>query len=305
VLRCLKEQLNCELHFATKKAYQVLFECNPHIDKLQLMDETGLNVLIDRLQEEKYDYIIDLHKNLRTWWLKKRLWGVKSYSYPKLTFQKWLYVAFRKKDAIPSNHVADRYLQTVLPLGVKPDGKGLELILPEKNIVVKEYFPLSHQNGFVAFVIGASYYTKRLPPEKLIEFCENIQKPVVLVGGKEDNQVAEQIEAYFAQKRPDFVLNLCGKLNIGQSASVVSQAEYLYGHDTGLMHIAACFQKKIYAIYGGTTPELGLYPYQTPYELIENKNLDCRPCSRLGKKACPKGHFDCMMTLSNEKIEKK
>jgi heptosyltransferase-2 len=304
VLRCLKEQLPCELHFATKKAYQELFECNPHIDKLQLLDENGLNNLIARLKTERYDYIIDLHKNLRTLWIKVNLCGVKSFSYPKLTFQKWQYVALRKKDALPNNHVADRYLQTVLPLGVNPDNKGLELIIPERSVITKEYFPLSHQNGFVAFVIGASYYTKRLPLGKLIEFCENIQKPVVLVGGKEDIEIANQIEDYFAEKRPNFILNLCGKLNLGQSASVVSQAMYLYGHDTGLTHIAACFQKKIYAIFGGTTPELGLYPYRTPYEIIENKDLDCRPCSRLGKKACPKGHFNCMMTLSNEKIEK-
>ncbi len=94
--------------------------------------------------------------------------------------------------------------------------------------------------------------------------------------------------------------NLCGKLSLMQSAWVVSQAEMVYGHDTGLTHIAACFQKKVYMIFGSTTPELGLYPYQTPHQIIENKSLNCRPCSRLGKHTCPKKHFKCMNDLKFE-----
>ncbi|MFN3315760.1 MAG: glycosyltransferase family 9 protein [Raineya sp.] len=296
VLRCLKTQLDCQVHLTTKESYQELFECNPYLDKLHLLGKKNLNELISDLKAEKFNYIIDLHNNFRSGRIKWALRGVKSYSYKKLYLQKWLYVNF-KVNLLPKNHVADRYFEAAAHLGIKNDNKGLDFFIPERFRIAKNFFPTSHQNGFVAFVIGASYFTKRLPPEKIIEFCEKISLPIVLIGGKEDTQVAEIVEKHFTNTRPDFIFNVCGKLNISQSADLVRQAEYVIGHDTGLTHIAACFQKKIYAIFGGTTPELGLYPYQTPHKIIENKELSCRPCSRLGKKKCPKGHFACMQSL--------
>jgi hypothetical protein len=32
-------------------------------------------------------------------------------------------------------------------------------------------------------------------------------------------------------------------------------------HDTGLMHIAAAFQKPVVSIWGNTVPAFGMYPY--------------------------------------------
>jgi ADP-heptose:LPS heptosyltransferase len=62
------------------------------------------------------------------------------------------------------------------------------------------------------------------------------------------------------------------------------------------MHIAAAFNKKIVSIWGNTIPEFGMGPYLPNAEnkLLEIKNLSCRPCSKLGYKKCPKGHFKCM-----------
>ncbi|MCS6820426.1 MAG: glycosyltransferase family 9 protein [Microscillaceae bacterium] len=303
-LRCLKTQKpNIELHFCTKKAYRDLFSHNPHIDKLHLLDK-DLNKLITQLKAEKFDLIIDLHKNLRTFYLKLRL-GVKSYSYQKLSFEKWLYVHFRI-NRLPNCHTADRYLATLQPLGVVPDGKGLELYIPPEQEVPLNYYPKTHQNGFVAVVIGASYFTKKLPLNKLIELCQAIPLPIVLVGGKEDALVASQIVAYFEQNNTSkpMIFDTCGKLSIIQSASVVKRALWVVGHDTGLMHIAACFQKKIYTIWGSTTPNMGLYPYKTDFEVIENNEISCRPCSHLGRKKCPKGHFKCMQDLNFETIKK-
>jgi ADP-heptose:LPS heptosyltransferase len=296
VLRCLKTQLDCQVHLATKESYQELFECNPHLNKLHLLGKKNLSEIIEDLKAEKFDYIIDLHNNFRSGRIKWALKDVKSYSYKKLYLQKWLYVNF-KINFLPKNHVADRYFEAAAHLGIKNDNKGLELIIPERNKLDKDFFPKSHQNGFVAFVIGASYFTKRLPTKKIIEFCQQIDVPIALVGGKEDMPTAEEIEQHFADTQPHFIWNTCGKLNISQSADLVRQAEYVIGNDTGLTHIAACFQKKVYAIFGGTTPELGLYPYQTSHKIIENKEIACRPCSRLGKKKCPKGHFNCMQSL--------
>jgi ADP-heptose:LPS heptosyltransferase len=73
-------------------------------------------------------------------------------------------------------------------------------------------------------------------------------------------------------------------------------------HDTGLMHIAAAFQKKIIAIWGNTIPEFGMFPYRTVHENVEVSGLACRPCSKIGHAECPKGHFKCMQNIDTKRV---
>ena len=100
------------------------------------------------------------------------------------------------------------------------------------------------------------------------------------------------------------VLNACGLYNITQSASIVKQSKVVISHDTGLMHIAAAFSKKIISVWGNTVPEFGMYPYQPDPDsmIIQIENLKCRPCSKLGFKKCPKKHFRCMNDINTEQV---
>ncbi|SFB98746.1 ADP-heptose:LPS heptosyltransferase [Flexibacter flexilis DSM 6793] len=297
VVRALKKQIpNIEIHYATKQPFKVVLADNPYIDKLYLLEKNNLPQLLKQWKSEKYDYIIDLHHNLRTLRIKLAL-GVKAYSFDKLNMEKWLLVRF-KINRMPAMHIVDRYMATVAPLGVHTDQEGLDYFIPEKDVVQPCDIPTSHRNGYAAIAIGAQHFTKRLPLHKLIELCQRIPAPVTLLGGKEDIVVAQKIEEYFlANNQPNKVFNACGKFNLNQSASLLQQAQVVYSHDTGLMHIAAALHKKIYSIWGNTTPLLGMYPYRTDYVVIENKELSCRPCSKIGYNHCPQKHFKCMNDL--------
>lgn len=116
--------------------------------------------------------------------------------------------------------------------------------------------------------------------------------PLILLGGKEDAAIAEQVYQFHKNK----TINLCGKLNLNQSASIIQQANKVITSDTGLMHIAAAFKKDIISLWGNTIPEFGMGPYLAgkDSQILEVKGLSCRPCSKLGYKKCPKGHFKCM-----------
>ncbi|MCU0325258.1 MAG: glycosyltransferase family 9 protein [Spirosomaceae bacterium] len=293
VVRCIKQQIpNAEVHFVTKKQYGGLLENNPNIDKYFLLDKS-LNLLIKNLKSENYDFIIDLHNNLRTSIIKFRL-GVKSYSFDKLNWQKWLLVNF-KINTMPNKHIVDRYLETVSDFGVKNDNKGLDFFIP-KNISN----PLSLEpNSYVAFAIGGQHNTKKLPNHKIIELCSKIDKKIVLLGGKEDELNGAEIVKQVGEK----VINFCGKCSLNQSAEIVRHADYVISHDTGMMHIAAALKKKTISIWGNTIPEFGMYPYQTEFKVIENKQLGCRPCSKIGYEKCPKGHFKCMQDLDFSRFE--
>src|SRR5882724_10181150 len=191
VPRCIKTQLeNVEIHYATKSQYQSILENNPYIDKVFLLKD-DLNELIVDLRKENHDVVLDLHNNLRTRILKWKL-GVHSYSFNKLNIEKWLMVNF-KINQLPDVHIVDRYLETAKSLGVKNDALGLDYFIPEKDEVPWDWFPETHRKGVIAYAIGAQHETKKLPVNRMIELCNKINRPIILLGGKEDFENGEQV----------------------------------------------------------------------------------------------------------------
>lgn len=294
VLRCLKKQRpETEIHYLTKKAFGNLLENNPFVSKVHTI-EKDVHEIIEILKQEDFDEIIDLHNNLRTLQTKLLL-RKRSSTFKKLNFKKWLLVQF-KLDVMPKLHVVDRYMDTVKHLGVKNDEQGLDYFIPAKDEVDLQTLPITYQQGYIGFVIGAKHFTKQLPVEKIISICKKINQPLVLLGGKEDRDRGEQIVAATGKS----VYNACGIYNLNQSASLVKQATRIISHDTGLMHIAAAFKKEIISVWGNTVPALGFAPYKpaASSKIVEVQGLSCRPCSKIGYDKCPKGHFKCMMEIN-------
>ncbi|MCB0518336.1 MAG: glycosyltransferase family 9 protein [Saprospiraceae bacterium] len=293
VIRCLRKQLGAEIHFITKQQYLPLLEANPYLDKIFTIRKKVSEVL-PLLKKEHYDCIIDLHKNIRSMQIRWAL-TAKTYAFNKLNVEKWLLVHCNI-NRLPNIHIVDRYLAATAPLGIKNDGQGLDYFFPPNYQAHNLPFTI-HHSPFVAFAIGATFQTKRLPTEKIIEICKGSGQPVVLLGGKNEQEAGNLI----AQEAGRHVLNLCGKLTLHESAEVISQAAKVITHDTGMMHIAAAFQKEILSIWGNTVPALGMWPYygngSNRNKTFEVQNLSCRPCSKLGFDKCPKGHFKCMIDI--------
>lgn len=309
VIRTLKTQLDdVEVHYATKAKFERILTANPYIHTLHLLKESDAE-LISRLKKEKFDYVIDLHHNIRTLRIKTAL-RVKSFSFDKLNLEKWIYVNF-KINKLPNVHIVDRYLKTVSKLGIKNDALGLDYFIPEEDEVDMSWLPETHQQKYVVVAVGGQHTTKKLPTKRLIELCDRIQQPIILLGGKEDESVGNEIEAFFKKRieneafeegltalgKKGVIFNGCGKFSLNQSASIVKKSYAVFTHDTGLMHIAAAFKKQIFSVWGNTTPYFGMYPYRTKFTVFENNHLKCRPCSKIGYDQCPKGHFKCMNDL--------
>jgi len=296
VVRCLKKQLiTAEVHYLTKSSFRSLTDSNPYIDKVHYF-ENDLDSVIEQLNREDFDYIIDLHHNLRTLKVKKAL-GKKSFSFKKLNFEKWLLTAL-KINNLPAVHIVDRYMDTVKEFGIKNDGAGLDYFIPEQDRVKESDIPASHHAGYIGVAIGAALNTKKLPLHKLRELCAGINHPIILLGGKEDVANAEQISAVDPHK----IYNACGKFSINESADLVRRSKFLITHDTGLMHIAAAFNKPMISVWGNTVPEFGMTAYYSNQQVkdtrFEIRDLRCRPCSKIGYNKCPRGHFKCMEKIS-------
>ena len=292
ILRCIKNQLSdVTLHYVTKKSFVSILENNPNIDKIYSI-QTSINEIISDLKKEKYDLVIDLHKNVRTLALKRKL-NVPSRSFPKINIEKWVLVKF-KIDRMPKIHVVDRYFETVKHLGVQNDLKSCDFFISkESEVSISERFQL--HSPYITIAIGAQFSTKRMPFDKLCEIISQINQPIILVGGTMDKEMADKINANFPQKN---IVNACGGFTLQQSASIVKQSNVLLTNDTGLMHIASCFEIPVVSVWGNTVPSLGMFPYfpskKHLFSMHEVAGLSCRPCSKIGFKSCPKGHFNCM-----------
>ncbi len=288
-MRCIKKQQpDCTIHFITKKAFAGLLTHNPYIDNV-IAIEKEITEVVQELKLERYDFIVDLHRNLRTARLKQKL-KRRSASFPKLNKEKFLLTQL-KINRLPDVHIVERYFKAVEKIGVVNDGKGLDYFIPPS--VSEKMADWKLKSPFIAIAIGAQFATKKLPNAQLVKLIEKIELPVVLLGGKTDVTNAAEIVANVQKK----VVNLCGQLSLDESAAVVEAAHKVVTHDTGLMHIAAALKKEIISIWGNTVPAFGMYPYLPQGNAsftVNEVQLKCRPCSKIGHANCPKKHFNCM-----------
>ncbi len=301
VLRAIKHQFpDATIHYVTKRSFTQVLNNNPTIDRLIVIDKS-IGEVVDDLKKENYTHLIDLHNNLRTFILKWKL-GKPTYSFPKLNIKKWFFVHL-KLNLMPDKHVVQRYFQAVEKLGVVNGNNACEFYIDAANEVsVSDTFNLLPKT-FVTIAIGAQFATKRMPLQKLNEIIQQIEIPIVLIGGDTDTKLATEIIA--SNKETKLLYNACGKYNLLQSASIVKQSAVLLTNDTGMMHIASCFQLPIVSVWGNTHPAFGMYPYLPGNRDLFSMHqvpLKCRPCSKIGYNQCPKKHFNCMNLQNSTEI---
>lgn len=301
VLRNLKKSLeNVEVHYLTKSSFRGLLRNNPHVDKVWHFGK-NIDEVLPGLMNEGFDYVVDLHKNVRTLRLKKKL-KAKAFSFDKLNVDKFLLTAL-KINRMPKTHVVDRYLACVSSLGVSNDKQGLDYFTDPASENKYTELAKSLPKKYVVVVIGAAHLTKVPTVQKYREVLQAVNKPIVMIGGEKDRTIAEQIE----ENLEGDMFNLCGKTTLDISALLIKNAELIITPDTGMMHIAAAYKRPIVSLWGNTVPEFGMTPYygenSTPSLIVEVKNLPCRPCSKIGYGNCPKKHFDCMKQLDVQQIK--
>lgn len=279
VIRCLKQQLgDVEVHYVTKSSFDFLLRHNPYVDRIHTISGS-VNEVADDLASLDFDFVIDLHNNIRSAVLKRKL-GARSRSVVKLNIRKWIYVNF-KWNVMPAVHIVDRYLEAAADMGVVNDGKGLDYFIDPDVELAPTQLPDSHANGFLVYGIGGQFDGKKMPVNKMVSLCSKLEQPIILLGGEEDKEAAEAI----AEACGPRVIHFCGKLSMDRSAELVRQSRLVISHDTAVMHIGAAFKKNVISLWGQTVPEFGMYPYKPGEDsLIVEPNAKGRPVSKLGNK---------------------
>lgn len=294
VLALIKKHYpEAQIHFLVKPKFATVLSNIPYIDKVIVFNT--FRKILSELRQNQYNYIFDLQNSLRSYLLCKLL-PFPSIAVDKQNIQKFRMTFFKRRLQVP--HIVIRYCNVLQQINIQ---EAPEKLLFSSESTTEIQYQVSelkkHSLPVVAAVLGATHFTKRWPYEYWVTALNQIGWPVILLGGQAEQKAISHLISRL--EIPYF--NACGLLTLAQSAACIQETDIVISHDTGLMHIAAAFQKPIVSIWGNTVPEFGMYPWQTNW-LSAEVELSCRPCHKIGYPKCPQQHFRCMLENYPEKI---
>ncbi|NTU54138.1 MAG: glycosyltransferase family 9 protein [Chlorobiaceae bacterium] len=284
------------IDFCTKAPFLSLLSSNPVVASVFSPEQIAPG--------SSYDLVVDLQNNRRSRTLTRHLQAGTVRRYRKRNWKKLLLVRFGWNLYRVYRSVVERYADALE--GFVSSVSASCALYPSSEEMAFAAEAIGAGAPVVAICFGANHFTKRYPLERFARIIElvNTATParVILLGGKEDVQEAEKIMAALPETIRIRVKSLAGKATLMQSAALLSRADLVLCNDTGLLHMASAFGRKLFVIFGSSVGDFGFLPWGVTYELFETRGLDCRPCSHIGRSSCPKGHFRCMRDIAPERI---
>lgn len=307
LIRCVrKEYPKAQIDFVVKAQFQDLVATNPHLSNVIVFDKDlpgrPLKELRKKIRKGEYDWIIDIHRNFRSLYLRLGSGAGLVTGYPKKIFYRSMLVYLGINIYPKVESVMVRYFVATRKQGIEYDGLGTEVLVPnELEAELSNRIPAKNQGAkIIAICPGASFGNKRWLPQRFLEvakyYADHYRAQIVFLGGPGDEALCTGLA-----NQIDGALNLAGQLSLLQSAAVLKTSSLIITNDSGMMHLAQSQQVPVVAIFGPTTRELGYFPLPERSAVVE-ADVSCRPCTHNGLDKCPKGHFRCMNEISTEMV---
>jgi lipopolysaccharide heptosyltransferase II len=265
------------------------------------------------LADQGYDTVIDLQNNLISRSITASIKPNQVYRFRRSRINRWIRIyipALRKRITTPPP-VALGYLAAVRELGIRDDGRGLELKVDDKAAakareLLKSYHNQAGIDGKIKPLIaapGARHQTKIWLVEHWIEMLRAAHSEgftsQVLIGNSNERGLGEEIVSRLGFP----VLNTAGELDLLELTALLWLGRAIVTSDSGPMHIAAAVSTPVVSIFGSTVPEFGFAPFRCKSEVVQiEEELDCRPCHPHGRKSCPRKHFRCMTDIRPDMV---
>lgn len=283
---------HAQIDVLVKKGNESLLTGHPFLHQVFIFDKRNkvknLWNLGKTLRSQQYDLVINLQRFASSGILTLLTRGKESRGFQKNP----LSLFFSKRyphEMKPNWHEVDRNLCLISDLVTAPIRRPQ--LFPSKDDL--NSVQIYQQVPYCCLAPTSVWFTKQAPLEiwlELIEKLSQTKEQIFLLGAPSDRAYLDEI---VKNTRSAQVINLAGRLSLLQSAALMAGAKHNYVNDSGPLHLASATNAPVSAFFCSTVPEFGFGPLSDHSDVIEVKNLDCRPCGLHGHKACPKGHFKC------------
>ena len=234
----------------------------------------GIKAFFDILKDcnkQNYDLVIDLQGLLRTALFARLLNAKQKIGVSGMKELSWLLIKEPYKQNKNENAVI-RNLKSLSYITSKNYNVKFNIVADEDlsdEILAKENIDLADK--IVAFMPYARGKTKSWQTEKYIELASMIKNvddkiKIIALGSQND----------FGKIKSQNIVDLCGKTNILQLASILRKCKFVVGSDTGPMHLANAIGTNSAFIFGGSDIK-----ETSPYgnnSITISTNLSCSPC---------------------------
>ena len=295
----LEQNAEAEILMVSRKNFKDLFDDIPRLKfhGINLDDYKGF-LGMNKLSKEilkiyQPDYIADLHDVIRTKILNKifRRKGFKLFKINKGKEEKEELTDVWNLEKKQLKQTTERYADVFREM-------GFPLQLSNQFKVIN-----TNKNG-IGFAPFAQHKGKMLPLEKSFEVARILAKDHKIFffgGGKEETEILNDWEKKIPNSQ-----SLAGKLSLKEELHKISELETMISMDSANMHLASLVGTRCVSVWGSTHPFAGFLGYgQSLDDVVQVKDLTCRPCSVFGDKECYRGDWACLEEINIQKILEK
>ena len=283
---------NASIDVLVKKGNESLLQNNPSIRNIYIFNKSNKKLseifrLTNIFRSNRYDIVFNFHRFGSSGIITLLSGAKKKYGFKKNPFS-WSYTKKFEHNIGNGQHEVERNLQLLQEFGAAPTAQP-ELYPSQENYEkVKPY----KTQTYYCIAPASVWFTKQLPEHKWIELIQILgtEHCIYLLGAPNDVELCERLQINSKQNN---IINLAGKLSLLESAVLMKDAKRNYVNDSGPLHIASAMNAPVTAFFCSTITDFGFGPLSNDKQVLEVKNLDCRPCGLHGYKVCPLGHFKC------------
>jgi len=312
VIRVLSAQFpRSKIYFLTKAQYADLLRDDPRISSLIEFDPyrrhkglSGFGRLISDLRSCDFDLLVDLHANLRSFFVRHLVNSKVKLKYRKHWWSRFsmVHLKFLKIKAV---HTIDSYLDVLRGIQVETPKEEPSIYLGPENVEFSDHFLLERNVKKDDIVVGvhpgAKWETKRWDEGKFTEACrtliDKLNCKILLFGNTGEEKLVEEVK----RDLPEEKLLLAVGLPLGKFMSLIKRCDCLITNDSGPMHMASALGVPVVAIFGPTHPKLGFAPRGCS-DVVLCADVKCSPCSLHGEKRCRKESRFCMDLIQPEMV---
>jgi len=275
----INEYKNPSISLLGTKTSLDLFREDPLISEYVVIRKNYFQAIKQFIGMRNYDLFISFRSSFRTKLLMILLKVKEKHQYNKNSF--------------PSGHQVQKYNNFVNSI-IGHD-------LPPGKLQLRSFAKNKQKEVLIGINPGAAYGSAKMwKKEGYVDLSINLSKKgkIFLFGGKNEVDLANQIEDELKKNNINNYLNLAGKTSISQLMSLISRLDLFITGDSGPMHIAAAYKIPTVSIFG-PTKDHETCQWMNPKSIILKKELVCQPCM---KRVCPLKHHNCMEKITSKEV---